>query len=157
MVEIARVFTFDAEGNAINAGGAPSGSDVVTDNTIFGGEAAESIYGLSGKDFLMGGGGADTVDGGIGSDLLFGGAGAHFLNGGDGNDFLVADHNSVSTGRQLLGEGDSWVNWGVPAGRVLNAAGIRVGGDLLRCCRRYPQRRGCRATRCQMRTSSDVV
>jgi Ca2+-binding RTX toxin-like protein len=102
---------------------APSGTGVVTYNTIFGGEVGESIYGLSGNDFLTGGGGADTIDGGTGSDLVYGGAEADFLNGGDGNDFLLSVHYSVRTGRQLKGEGDSWVNWGVPAGRVIASQG----------------------------------
>jgi serralysin len=42
---------------------------------IYGGQAADSIFGLTGDDAVYGGGGNDVIDGGLGSSFLSGGAG----------------------------------------------------------------------------------
>jgi len=67
-------------------------------NTIDGGDGNDTIYsgnghnvlnGGVGNDELYGGSGNDTLNGGSGNDLLMGGGGTDALAGGDGNDFII--------------------------------------------------------------------
>ncbi|MBP2296818.1 Calx-beta domain-containing protein [Azospirillum rugosum] len=69
-------------------------------DTLAGGEGADSLAGLDGDDRLSGAGGNDTLDGGSGGDTLDGGDGGDGLSGGDGNDSLVggAGNDTLSGG-----------------------------------------------------------
>lgn len=55
-------------------------------NTLTGGNSADSLHGLDGDDSLNGRGGADVLYGGSGNDTLTGGSGSDTLYGGDGTD-----------------------------------------------------------------------
>jgi Ca2+-binding RTX toxin-like protein len=57
-------------------------------DTLAGGNAADSITGFGGNDSLSGGGGIDSVFGGQGNDTLNGDGGADSLEGGTGNDTI---------------------------------------------------------------------
>ncbi|MFV0665969.1 carbohydrate-binding domain-containing protein [Denitromonas sp.] len=88
------------------------------DDTLLGGDGADSMYGLGGNDRMFGGDGADIIDGdlpsvlispqiplidlGRGNDWISGGDGADIIHGdfgddtvfgGDGNDILNGDMN----------------------------------------------------------------
>jgi serralysin len=52
------------------------------DDTIYGSDGADALYGHKGHDLIAGGSGADRLDGDEGND---------FLVGGSGNDLLVGD------------------------------------------------------------------
>jgi Ca2+-binding RTX toxin-like protein len=53
-----------------------------------GGDAAETVFGSTGDDFIAGNGGTDNLQGGVGNDDLTVGAGRDTLNGGRENDLL---------------------------------------------------------------------
>ena len=57
-------------------------------DTLNGGNAADTLFGLGGNDRLSGGNAADTLDGGDGDDTLDGGNDNDVLSGGAGNDRL---------------------------------------------------------------------
>ncbi|MEX1108767.1 MAG: calcium-binding protein, partial [Dongiaceae bacterium] len=56
-----------------------------------GGKGDDTLFGGDGNDFLFGGKGKDTLVGGDGNDKLFGGKGNDFLDGGAGSDYLFGD------------------------------------------------------------------
>lgn len=58
-------------------------------DSLFGGSAADIIFGFDGQDSIFSNGGADTVQAGDGDDFIVGGAGADDLGGGEGNDTFV--------------------------------------------------------------------
>jgi len=58
-------------------------------DTLIGGTGNDALNGERGADQLDGGSGADTLSGGDGDDLLDGGSGVDRLSGGNGNDTLV--------------------------------------------------------------------
>lgn len=58
--------------------------------------AADTLNGDAGADYLVGGGGADIINGGDGNDQIFGGAGNDILNGGNDNDYIV-DYEGSNT------------------------------------------------------------
>ncbi len=62
------------------------------DDTFYGGNTAESIFGVGGNDFLVGGGGSDTLFGGLGDDTLQDGSAGDTdtYYGGAGNDIIQA-------------------------------------------------------------------
>jgi Ca2+-binding RTX toxin-like protein len=60
----------------------------VADQTLAGGDLADSLSGLGGSDELFGNGGSDFLLGGDGDDLLIGGAGSDEMIGGAGQDTL---------------------------------------------------------------------
>jgi Ca2+-binding RTX toxin-like protein/subtilisin-like proprotein convertase family protein len=68
----------NAVGNALN-------------NTLTGGNGADTLSGLAGNDVLNGNGGADVLSGGDGTDTLNGGSGADDMAGGAGNDTYTVD------------------------------------------------------------------
>jgi Ca2+-binding RTX toxin-like protein len=70
-------------------------------NTIGGGDLADTLSGLGGNDTLNGGLGADTLNGGDGNDTLNGGDDNDALNGGLGNDTL-----NGGTGADTMAGGD---------------------------------------------------
>lgn len=65
-----------------------------TDETVTGGQLADTIYGNGGNDVLRGGAGNDRLDGGDGNDRLDGGAAIDQLRGGLGDDVYVVDNAS---------------------------------------------------------------
>ncbi|WP_101067915.1 choice-of-anchor L domain-containing protein [Roseovarius salinarum] len=87
-------YTGDPEGDMIDAGDGPGGTDADTvlgyggDDTILSGAGDDDVSGGHGADSVEGGAGDDTLHGGQGDDLLRGGAGADSLMGGDGADSL---------------------------------------------------------------------
>ena len=89
------------------------------DNTLFGTNAIDYLYGEGGNDTLFGGLGDDWLYGGAGNDTLNGEAGADKLYGGAGNDTLNAevgndrlfgeagnDTLNASAGNDVLNGGD---------------------------------------------------
>ena len=85
------------------------------DETLTGGEDADTIYGYGGNDVIRGGDGADylrgfegndSLVGGAGNDIIGGEGGDNTLEGGAGDDFLVAhdgnDHMAGGDGDDLL-------------------------------------------------------
>ncbi len=107
-------------GGGFNAGDAV-GSDTITltldnipdlnfsgtgaDESLYGGNGADTINGLGGSDILTGNGGNDLLDGGAANDTLRGGAGADTLRGGAGADALaggadndIADYSTSGSG-----------------------------------------------------------
>lgn len=73
-------------------------------DSLSGGNGAQTLLGESGNDQLRGFSGDDVLDGGPGVDSLAGDAGADTLSGGPGNDVLSGD-----TGADLI-DGGSGVN-----------------------------------------------
>ncbi|MET3432234.1 Ca2+-binding RTX toxin-like protein [Herbaspirillum seropedicae] len=72
-------------------------------------DQSNRMNGMAGNDSLSGGQLADTIDGGDGNDNLYGYAGSDTLIGGDGNDFLNGDagEDTLSGGKgndRLRGE-----------------------------------------------------
>jgi Ca2+-binding RTX toxin-like protein len=64
------------KGGTINAkDSADHSTDHLTSNLIIGGDAADTINGLGGNDYLYGNNGNDTLIGGLGNDILNGGSG----------------------------------------------------------------------------------
>ena len=61
------------------------------DDTLTGGNKAETLFGMEGNDTVSGSGGDDTLYAGAGDDLLAGDAGADALYGETGNDILLWD------------------------------------------------------------------
>jgi VCBS repeat-containing protein len=49
----------------------------------------DTLYGGNGNDIIFGQGGNDTIDGGDGNDIIYGGLGDDTLTGGDGQDTFV--------------------------------------------------------------------
>jgi len=74
----------------------------VPNDSLSGGNGADTLLGLAGNDSLQGGPGADVLDGGAGVDLIRDDDGA-IARGGDGNDTLDITYNSVFAGVQLEG------------------------------------------------------
>jgi hypothetical protein len=64
------------------------------DNTIHGGDFADTLSGLGGNDTLLGAAGDDILDGGGGKDVLTGGDGEDDLTGGSGKDTLDGGKNA---------------------------------------------------------------
>lgn len=117
-----------ADFNAEKASGG-SGNDTITaagvtakatlygkdgDDTVTGGDNADSLYGDNGNDIVDGGAGADRVYGGAGNDIvrggdgndrLYGNAGADTLEGGAGNDTLYVDADDINYGSISGGDG----------------------------------------------------
>lgn len=82
-------------------------------DTYWGSDRSETIYGNGGNDRLFGGGGSDLVDGGTGNDTLYGGTGADTLLGGGGDDVLY-----------LQGDGDR-----LTGGAGADLFSVALGGD----------------------------
>ncbi len=88
------------------------GADSVTaagsgNDTIHGGNGADSLLGNDGNDSINGDGDSDSLYGGNGNDTLNGGAGIDSLFGGDNDDVLFL---FGSGGRAEGGEGDDYVS-----------------------------------------------
>lgn len=101
----------DASGRfALENGAAGRGDDTVwgteAQNVIYGNQGADILNGLAGDDTLYGGQDNDTVSGGEGADALYGNLGDDLLVGGIGNDLLFggmgADTLSGGAGSDLL-------------------------------------------------------
>ncbi|WP_372166018.1 putative Ig domain-containing protein [Xanthomonas axonopodis] len=113
-------------------------------------QAADTIDGGSGNDFILGGGGADVLSGGAGDDTIRGDQydaipldakyqGADRIDGGDGNDQLYGDGgNDVLAGgagddRMFGGEADDRLDGGDGGDQLYGEAGADVlmggGGD----------------------------
>ncbi|WP_206422913.1 calcium-binding protein [Photobacterium sanguinicancri] len=99
----------------------------IYDDTITGGDGADSLFGQQGSDTIYGGTGDDFIDGDInddklygdeGNDVIIGGSGDDELHGGTGHDTLLgSDGNDKLYGDEgddlLLGElGDDVIDGG---------------------------------------------
>lgn len=93
------MYFLDLDSNVEIDIGLPSGQ-VIKRQTIFGGDAAETIEGRALADRLYGGSGADTLNGQGGADWLEAGSGNDSLVGGTGNDTLLG-----GTGEDVLSGG----------------------------------------------------
>jgi hypothetical protein len=78
----------------------------VGNDTVYGGDGPDYLYGYVGNDQLFGSDGADRLDGGRGKDLLHGDAGNDRLWGGPDDDILNGD------------EGDDWIFGGAGDDRL---------------------------------------
>jgi len=90
-------------GNANDTVSGNGGKDVIFtadgDDLVAGGASADRIDGGAGRDEARGNGGNDRIDGGDGDDTLFGSAGNDSLAGQNGNDTLNgSDGNDQLTG-----------------------------------------------------------
>jgi Ca2+-binding RTX toxin-like protein len=89
----ASTFYFDAALNNDTASGSAVQLDITGslsgNNTIIGGQAADSITGGQGADSLDGGAGSDRIVAGAGSDIILGGAGDDIISGGVGADVMT--------------------------------------------------------------------
>ena len=108
------------------AGGA--GADTVyggdAGDTLQGNAGDDSILGGVGQDLIYGGQGDDRLDAGRGNDLVFGDRGDDSIAGGDGNDTLIGNTGADS----LVGEmGDDVMLGGQDHDQLEGG----VGGDLL--------------------------
>ncbi|PID35328.1 MAG: type I secretion protein [Rhodobacterales bacterium] len=74
----------------------------VDNDTIRGDEGVDKLYGEHGNDTIDGGAGNDIIDGGIGNDTIDGGADDDTIDGGDGNDWL---HGSIGNDTITAGDG----------------------------------------------------
>ncbi|MGJ8625971.1 MAG: Hint domain-containing protein [Sulfitobacter sp.] len=123
----------DPEGDRIDNGGAPYGSDNdsiqagggndnvfagIGNDTVDAGSGDDTVYGFTGDDSLLGGLGNDTLFGEDGADTLEGGDGNDSLEGGDGDDVLSGNEGNDSLwggeGDDIIetGEGENFVNGG---------------------------------------------
>lgn len=102
------------------------------DQTLAGGDFADTLRGLAGNDHLYGHGGNDKISGGGGSDraegedgndTLSGGAGRDKLAGGDGNDRLYGDDQDDNLGG---GSGHDVLFGGAGADRLFGGGGRDV-------------------------------
>lgn len=66
-------------------------------NTLNGGVGNDTLVGGGGADILLGGAGNDTLSGGADDDILIGGAGADTFTGGGGNDTVSYVNSSALT------------------------------------------------------------
>ena len=95
-------------------------------DTLFGGDRADSLSGGPGSDLLYGGSDDDTLNGGTGRDRLYGGSGDDvlvaedgefdYVNGGSGHDSAIADrrghagpHGHPSRHRDLVFHVESFI------------------------------------------------
>ena len=125
------IFTSGALNVVLSANGG------IGDDTIFGGNANDTIVGDVGNDQLDGGIGNDLIFGQDGNDALFGQAGSDSfdggigndtIDGGDGDDFLFGQAGADSL---IGGNGNDGINGGADNDTVLGQAGIDYieGGD----------------------------
>ncbi|MCP5308580.1 MAG: tandem-95 repeat protein [Zoogloeaceae bacterium] len=93
------------------------------DNTIVGGDGADTLNGTGGNDRLVGLAGNDTLNGGAGNDILEGGDGNDHLSGGSG-----MDHLAGGSGADVLdgGAGDDVLAGGAGADLLTGGLGSDV-------------------------------
>jgi Ca2+-binding RTX toxin-like protein len=89
-------------------GGAP----IAGDDSLIGGDGADTIYADTGNDTLLGGSGNDALFGGDGQDSLDGGAGNDSLRGDEGNDTITMGGGNDTV---FGGTGDDTVTDGTPS------------------------------------------
>ncbi len=128
-------YTADPEGDMVDAGDNPSGTDgdVIQagdgDDTVLAGQGDDSVHGGTGADSLLGEAGDDQIYGGSGDDTLAGGAGRDYAEGGSGNDSLAGglDDDTLFGGlgndRLDGGDGDDWLNGGEEDDAVFGGRG----------------------------------
>src|SRR5918993_1801564 len=114
------------------------------DDTVYGSDYAELIWGDSnntndtsanGFDTLNGGGGSDEIHGGNGSDIISGDAGADLLYGERGGDIfkikVVSDSAATSTGAWSFSTGDWIKDFRKIDGDKLDLGGLNSAQPLL--------------------------
>ncbi|RYG89925.1 calcium-binding protein [Loktanella sp. IMCC34160] len=111
--------------------------EVGGDDTLYGGDHDDWLFGVGGNDTLYGGQDQDSLVGGSGADALFGGEGRDVLSGGSDDDTLSGDagddHLIGGAGADVIDGGDGWdaVYFESDAGPVSIdlAGGTGEGGD----------------------------
>jgi Ca2+-binding RTX toxin-like protein len=87
--------------NTLDASGFTGGGVTLVggngDDTLVGGDGADSLDGGNGNDSLVGGDGDDTLLGGNGNDTMVPGLGDDFSDGGNGNNLLIWQPGSTDT------------------------------------------------------------
>ncbi|MGH1578808.1 calcium-binding protein [Planktotalea sp.] len=117
-------------GNGADTIKGQTGDDVIEGNkgadSIEGGKGDDSIEGGKGDDTVLGGRASDTIDGGRGDDSLLGEDGTDDIFGGDDNDFLDG-----GAGNDTLdgGQGNDTLIGGADDDLLLGGSGL--GTDLL--------------------------
>ncbi len=99
------------------------------DDTITGGDVAETIMALAGNDTVYGEGGNDIIDGGAGNDTIYGGTGndTYIFNLGSGEDTIKENDDTYgNTDVIKLGQGISSDN--LEFARIGNTLEITVKG-----------------------------
>ncbi len=87
----------------------------IVDNDRSGTDAAETLFGNAGRNFLDGAGGDDRIDGAGGNDMLLGGSGNDVLIGGSGDDVL---------------DGGTGIDTAIFAGRYVDARLTQSGATI---------------------------
>ena len=115
---VPKVYVLGGDGNDTITGGdfADTLTGAAGNDLIFGGGADDRIAGGAGKDYLIGGGGRDRLYGDSGNDVLKGGSSVDRLWGGDDNDVLVGDGSAD----KLYGELGNDTLYGMEGSDLLN-------------------------------------
>lgn len=77
----------------------------LSNDKLYGGNGRDTIYGGEGNDYIDGGNDNDSLYGGDGNDTIRGGAGDDYIEGGKGNDLLYGDAG-VNTFHFNVGDGN---------------------------------------------------
>lgn len=123
--------TIDGSASTVNtiATGSLTASSVLTtgsgNDSIVGGDAADTLSGGAGADTIVGGNGGDILSGGSGADSLVGGEGADTITGGSGNDIIVLTENTAVIDRIVF---QSAANNGVD---TITGFTVGTGGDVI--------------------------
>lgn len=103
------------------------------DESIVGGNAADTIDGLAGADRIRGLGGDDTINGGNGDDMIFGEGGADTVIAGNGDDMVFGNdgddilYGEANNDYLIGGAGNDILNGGAGNDGLLGD----VGDDIL--------------------------
>ena len=98
-------------------------SGTVYNDSIVGGNLADTINGGDGHDYIDGGLSNDKLYGGNGRDTIFGGDGNDYIDGGNDNDSLFGgDGNDTIHG----GAGDDYIEGGKGNDRLYGDAGVNT-------------------------------
>ena len=97
-------------------------------HTYAGGAGADTVYGGDAGDTLQGNAGDDSILGGVGQDLIYGGQGDDRLDAGRGNDLVFGDRGDDSIAG---GDGNDTLNGNTGADSLVGGMGddVMLGGQ----------------------------